>query len=174
MKLKQEENTMSCQAFFSFRYKEDHWRAGIVRNSWVTENRKASGFFESEDWKEVKKKDDSEIKKWIDEQLKGTSVTVVLIGNDTHWKEWIDYEIISSYKKGNGLLGIYVHQLEDKDKKTAIRGKNPFSKWSITKDGKKVFFSTLYKTYDWVDDTGYENISNWIKEAAENAKVINQ
>jgi hypothetical protein len=35
---------MARQTFFSFRYKKDNWRAGIVRNSWVTQERKASGF----------------------------------------------------------------------------------------------------------------------------------
>jgi len=90
---------MARQTFFSFRYKKDNWKAGIVRNSYITQDRKASGFFDSADWEEVKKKNDLEIKKWIDEQLKGTSVTVVLIGEDTYGKKWINYEITASHKK---------------------------------------------------------------------------
>ena len=78
---------MARQTFFSFRYKKDNWRAGIVRNTWVTQDRKASGFFDSAAWEEVKKKNDSAIEEWIDEQLKGTSVTVVLIGSDTAGKK---------------------------------------------------------------------------------------
>ena len=59
---------MARQTFFSFRYKKDNWRAGIVRNSWVTQERKASSFFDSAEWEEVKKKNDSAIEEWIGEQ----------------------------------------------------------------------------------------------------------
>ena len=160
---------MARQTFFSFRYKKDNWRAGIVRNSWVTQERKASGFFDSAEWEEVKKKNDSAIEKWIDGQLEGTSVTVVLIGSDTAGKKWINYEITASHKKGNGLLGIYIHQLKDNDKKTTTKGKNPFDDWSITRDGKKILLSSIYKTYDWIDDDGYSNMGDWIEKAAKDA-----
>ena len=50
---------MARHSFFSFRYKADNWRAANVRNSWVTQDRKASGFFDSAKWEEVKKKKDS-------------------------------------------------------------------------------------------------------------------
>ncbi len=160
---------MARQTFFSFRYKKDNWRAGIVRNSWVTQDRKASGFFDSAEWEEVKKKNDSAIEKWIDRQLNGTSVTVVLIGSDTAGKKWINYEIKASHKKGNGLLGIYVHQLKDKDGRTTSKGRNPFDDWYVTRDGKKIYFSSMYKTYDWKNDDGYSNMGDWIESAARDA-----
>lgn len=162
---------MARQTFFSFRYKKDNWRAGIVRNSWVTKDKEkvASGFFDSAEWEEVKKKTAPEIEKWIDGQLKGTSVTVVLIGADTAGKKWINYEITSSHNKGNGILGIYIHQLKDKDGNTSTKGKNPFDDLFVMKDGKKVLFSSMYKTYDWVDDDGYNNIGDWIEKAAKAA-----
>jgi len=160
---------MARQTFFSFRYKKDNWRAGIVRNSWVTQERKASGFFDSAEWEAVKKETDSVIEKWIDGQLKGTSVTVVLIGSDTAGKKWINYEITASYKKGNGLIGIFIHQLKDKDEKTTTKGRNPFNDWHVTMDGKKVYLTSMYKTYDWINDDGYSNMGDWIEEAAKDA-----
>ena len=156
---------MARQTFFSFRYKKDNWRASIVRNSWVTQERKASGFFDSADWEEVKKKNDSEIEKWIDSQLVGTSVTVVLIGADTSGKKWIDYEITSSHKKGNGMLGIYVHNLKDRGGEKSVKGSNPFANWEFTKGGKVV----KYLVYDWVNDDGYTNLVDWVDLAAKNA-----
>jgi|TARA_Y100001956_G_C4122082_1_gene188034 hypothetical protein len=156
---------MARHSFFSFRYKADNWRAANVRNSWVTQDRKASGFFDSAKWEEVKKKKDSEIEKWIDEQLKGTSVTVVLIGADTAGKKWIDYEITASHKKGNGMLGIYIHKKKDKDGNTSKKGKNPFDNWEFKKAGKVI----TYPTYDWVDDDGYNNMGKWIEKAAKAA-----
>lgn len=162
---------MARQTFFTFRYKKDNWRASIVRNSWVTKDKEkvASGFFDSADWEAVKKKNDSDIETWIDGQLKGTSVTVVLIGTDTAGKKWINYEIKSSHKKGNGMLAIHIHQLKDKDQNTSTKGKNPFDDWSITKDGKKILFSSIYETYDWVNDDGYNNMGAWIEKAAKAA-----
>ena len=156
---------MARHSFFSFRYKADNWRAANVRNSWVTQDRKASGFLDSAKWEAVKKKKDSEIEKWIDEQLKGTSVTVVLIGADTAGKKWIDYEITASHKKGNGMLGIYIHKKKDKDGNTSKKGKNPFDNWEFKKAGKVI----TYPTYDWVDDDGYNNMGKWIEKAAKAA-----
>lgn len=156
---------MVRQSFFSFRYKNDNWGAGIVRNSWVTQDRKASGFFDSAEWEEVKKKNDSAIENWIDGQLKGTSVTVVLIGSDTAGKKWINYEITSSHKKGNGMLGIYVHNVKDSDGNTTTKGRNPFADWKFTKAGAVI----TYPVYDWVADDGYTNMGNWIDKAADAA-----
>lgn len=156
---------MARQTFFSFRYKKDNWRAGIVRNSWVTQERKASGFFDSADWEEVKKKSDSAIEKWIDDQLYGTSVTVVLIGSDTSGKKWIDYEILASHKRGNGILGIYVHGLKDKDGNTSQKGGNPFDNWTFKKNGQII----TYPVYDWNINDGYKNLGDWIEKAAKAA-----
>jgi hypothetical protein len=156
---------MARQTFFSFRYKADNWRAANIRSSWVTQNRKASGFFDTATWEEVKKKKDSEIEKWIDEQLKGTSVTVVLIGSNTAGKKWIDYEITASHQKGNGLLGIYIHKKKDSNGNTSAKGKNPFENWEFKKAGKVI----EYQTYDWSDDDGYNNMGEWIETAAKAA-----
>lgn len=153
---------MARQTFFSFRYKKDNWRASIVRNSYVTQDRKASGFFDSADWEEVKKKKDSDIENWIDEQLKGTSVTVVLIGTDTYGKKWINYEIKASHNKGNGMLGIYIHNVKDSQGKTTTKGNNPFTYYEFKKEGKVI----TYPVYDYVNNDGYNNMGDWIETAA--------
>ena len=153
---------MARHTFFSFRYKNDNWRAANIRSSWVTKEREASGFFDSAKGEEVKKKNDSDIEKWIDEQLRGTSVTVVLIGSDTAGKKWINYEIKASHEKGNGMLGIYIHKKKDSKGNTSDKGKNPFDSWTFQKGDKVV----TYPVYDWVNDDGYNNMGKWIKDAA--------
>lgn len=73
------------------------WRAGQVRNSWVTKpDREAAGFWDAASWEEVKKKGKEAIQRWIDKQLEGTSVTVVLIGAETSDREYVQYEINQS------------------------------------------------------------------------------
>jgi hypothetical protein len=144
-------------------------RAGQVRNSWVTQDRESAGFWDAAAWEEVKKKGDAAIEKWIEDQLKGTSVTVVLIGAETSERKYVGTEIVKSYNKGNGMLGIYIHNMKDSNGRTDVQGKNPFANWHIEKDGQKVLLSSIYPTYDWVNDKGRENIGAWIEAAAKKA-----
>lgn len=160
---------MARRAFFSFHYERDCWRAGQVRNSWVTKDRESAGFWDAAAWEEVKKKTDTEIEKWIGEQLVGTSVTVVLIGAETSTRQYVGYEIKQSYGRGNGMLGIYIHNMKDSNGQTDTKGSNPFDGWYIERDGRKVYFSELYPTYDWVSDNGYKNLGDWIEAAAKKA-----
>lgn len=160
---------MARRAFFSFYYERDVWRAGQVRNSWVTKDRESAGFWDAAAWEEVKKKTDDEIEKWITKQLEGTSVTVVLIGAETSQRPYVGFEIKQSYNRGNGLLGIYIHNMKDVNRNTDTKGNNPFDSWYVEKDGKKTYFSTLYPTYDWVNDDGRKNMGDWIEAAAKKA-----
>jgi hypothetical protein len=164
---------MARQTFFSFHFERDVWRAGNVRNSWRFKkeaDRQDVGFWDAAKWEETKKKGDEAVHKWIDDQLKGTSVTVVLIGAETSTRPYVDYEITQSRKKGNGLLGIYIHNMKDENQQTGTKGTNPFDLWHITDaNGKKTYFSEIYATYDWVNDDGRTNIGDWIEAAAKQA-----
>lgn len=158
---------MARQTFFSFHYERDVWRAGQVRNSWVTkEDRKAAGFWDSASWEEVKKKGEDAVKRWIDRQLEGTSVTVVLIGAETSTRPYVDYEITESHRRGNGLLGIYIHGMKDSEQKTDTKGASPFAKWTFKNSNGNV---VTYPTYDWVNDDGRKNMGDWIEAAAKKA-----
>jgi hypothetical protein len=161
---------MARRAFFSFHYENDVWRANIVRNSWVTKpDTEAAGFVDAADFEEVKKGGDAAIKRWIDKQLEGTSVTVVLIGSDTSNREYVKYELQKSYQKGNGMLGIYIHQLKDRNGNTSSKGSNMFGEIGKDASGNPVYFSSDYTCYDWVDNNGYANLGSWIEAAAKKA-----
>lgn len=56
----------------------------------------------------VDSKNEEYIKSKVLEQLKGTSVTVVLLGKETHDSDWVKWEIEKSLDKENpnGILGI--------------------------------------------------------------------
>ena len=103
------------------------WRANVVRNSRVTKpDREAAGFIDAAEFEKLKKQGDLAVKRWINSQLKGTSVTAVLIGYETYSKRWVRYEIVKSFDKGNGLLGIYIHKIGDKDDYADYKGKKSF------------------------------------------------
>lgn len=152
---------MARRVFFSFHYERDVWRASQVRNSWVTKpDREAAGFWDAAEWEEVRRKGDEATRRWIDRQLERTSVTIVLIGAKTSSRKWVRYEIQRSYEKGNGVIGIYIHNLKDRERNTDKKGDIDFGKI----DGHD--FSELYPTYDWVEGDGYENLADWIEVAA--------
>lgn len=145
---------MARRVFFSFKYKHDVSRAMVVRNSWVTQGREAAGFVDAADFEKIKRQGDQAIKRWIDNQLFGTSVTVVLVGALTCSSRWVQYEIEQSRAKGNGLLGIDVSKIEDLNGRTTERcGQIPSG----------------YKFYLWNKHDGYNNMGDWIEEAARDA-----
>ncbi|MCP4263157.1 MAG: TIR domain-containing protein [Planctomycetes bacterium] len=145
---------MTRRVFFSFKYKQDVSRAVVVRNSWVTEGKEAAGFIDAVNFERLKRLGDEAIMNWIDEQLEGTSVTVVLVGEKTCSSRWVKYEIRESIRRGNGLFGIDISKIEDLRGNTSERcGRIP----------------TGYMFYLWDKDDGYNNIGDWIEEAARNA-----
>lgn len=156
---------MARRVFFGFHYEKDIWRASQIRNSWVTKpDREAAGFWDAASWEEVKKKGEEAIKSWILDQLKDTSVTVVLIGTETSERKYVQYEIEQSWEKGNGLIGVYIHNMKDTNGKTEPKGEDPFLK-------------TEYKnirTYDWVQDDGYNNLGDWVEAAYQRAQQRNK
>jgi hypothetical protein len=144
---------MARRVFFSFKY-EDVSRAMVVRNSWVTQGKEAAGFIDAANFEALKKKGDPAIQRWIDGQLKGTSVTVVLVGAETCTSRWVKYEIAKSKAIGSGLLGIDVSKIKDLKKRVSDRcGQIPAG----------------YNFYLWNNEKGYQNIGAWIEKAAKDA-----
>jgi MTH538 TIR-like domain (DUF1863) len=141
---------MARRVFFSFKY-EDVGRAMVVRNSWVVQGQEAAGFVDAADFERLEKQGDGAIQRWIDGQLTGTSVTVVLVGQLTCSSRWVRYEIDKSKALGHSLLGIDISKILDWNKQTSERcGKIPSG----------------YPFYLWNKHDGYHNIGNWIEAAA--------
>jgi len=155
---------MARKIFFSFHYERDAWRAGQVRNCNVVAGEDQYGFIDAVDWESIKKKGDSAIERWIDDQLSNTSVTAVLIGAETADREWVEREIVKSWNRGNGIVGIWIHNIKNHDQKADIPGRNPLDNFKLP-DG--TILSSICKTYDWVIGGGRENLGKWASEAAE-------
>lgn len=157
---------MARRTFFSFHYKNDITRANVVRNNWVTKDKEAAGYTDAAEFEKIKAKGDKAVKSWIDGQLKGTSVTVVLLGEDTSRRPYVRYEVEQSWKRGNGIVGIYIHGIKDFSGNTSKNGDNHFGPiFTNSKDDKKYFFER-FKTFDWIADNGYQNLGKWIEAAA--------
>ncbi len=145
---------MTRKVFFSFHYDRDSWRVSNVRNSNIITGYDKTPFYDKAKWEEIKRQGPNAVKNWIDEQMKGTSVTVVLIGKETANRQWVKYEIEQSVKLGKGLLGVTINQIP-------FPGKNP----EVDPPGSNPLPSG-YPVYKWNADKGRENLGQWIEKAA--------
>jgi hypothetical protein len=160
---------MARRVFFSFHYERDVWRASVVRNHWATKDgQEDAGYVDKASWEQIERKGKQAVQDWIAAQLSGTSVTAVLIGPETSSREWVRYELQKSYERGNGILGVYIHNIKDSNQRTDSTGSTSFG--SLGKDAynSDVYFSSVAKTYDWISDKGYENFKSWVDVAAKN------
>lgn len=156
--------------FFSFHFERDIWRANQVRNSWVCkEDRAAAGFWDRAGWEKVQKEGDEAVKRWINSNMNGTSVTVVLIGAETSSRKWVQYEVMRSFEDKKGMLGVSIHNMKDEDQKTDAKGTPYFGEIGKDEKGNSVYFSTSYPIYDYIDDDGYNKLGDWIEAAAKKA-----
>ncbi|MCK1417665.1 TIR domain-containing protein [Bradyrhizobium sp. CW4] len=154
---------MARKCFYSFHFKPDNSRASQVRNIGVIEGNQPVS---DNDWEAVKKGGDEAIKKWIEAQMKGRPCAVILVGNATANRKWINYEIIKAWDSGLGVVGIHVHGLKDLDGNTAIKGNNPFDYIGFGNTGKKL--SAIVRCYDPAGATSKDRY-DWISKHLENA-----
>ncbi|MEK7511248.1 MAG: TIR domain-containing protein [Patescibacteria group bacterium] len=155
---------MTRKIFFSFHYERDAWRAGQVRNSDMIPNEDEYGFIDAAAWEEIKRQGDAAIERWILDQLNGTSVTVVLIGAETAQRPWVDFEIRESWKRGNAIISLYIHNVKDSEGKTDMQGVNPLDNVYL-ENGQPL--SSVCSTYDWVLNDGRNNLGSWADQAAQ-------
>lgn len=158
---------MARRVFFSFHYDNDINRSMTVRNSWVTQGKESAGFIDKAEFEQVKKQGDAAVKKWIDGQLVGTSVTVVLIGSETLNRPFVQYEICESIKRGNGIIGVYINGIRDM-RTQQVSGKcNPHTSIGTYSDGRPAYFDCICDgIYDYSLENGYLNLGKWIEDAA--------
>ncbi len=154
---------MARRVFHSFYYKEDSIRAAQVRNIGAIEGNEPAS---PNEWEEVKAGGDPAIAKWIAGQLVGRTCTVVLVGENTAGRKWINHEIIESWKKNMGVVGVCIHNLKSFDKQSS-KGRNPFDDLRF---GDKSF-SSIVKLHDppYSDSRQVyahiaDNMARWIEE----------
>jgi hypothetical protein len=158
-------NTMTRKVFYSFHYDADAWRASKIRNIGAIEDNAPAS---DNDWETITDGGDSAIEDWIKGQMKGRTCAVLLIGQGTAGRKWINYEIVQAWSRGMGLLGIHIHNITNYAGDQCKQGKNPFDGFNI--DG--VPLSNIVKTYNPsysisknVRNHIEENLSDWIEVA---------
>ncbi|MDV0443359.1 TIR domain-containing protein [Methanorbis rubei] len=159
---------MKRQVFYSFHYANDSWRVQQIRHIGVFDG---SPLLSANKWEEIKRTGESNVKKWINDNLRMRSCTIVLIGEETSNRKWVKYEIEQSWRMGKGVVGLYIHNLKDSNGKGSNKGKNPFR--GIIIDG--VDLEAVVPVYDPPDtiySSAYLNIQNNIEGLVENGISI--
>lgn len=117
------------------------------------------------EWEAIKRENDNAIKQWIDENMKHCSCVIVLIGKETANRKWVKYEIKKALNDGKALLGIYIHNLKDKNKNITKKGKNPFD---IISDKKSEYILVKDPNPNDAYNDIKNNLTDWIEDSIHN------
>lgn len=150
--------TMARQVFYAFHFARDSHRVSQVKQMGVVEGQP---ILSSNDWEKVKKGSDAAIQKWIDDEMKGQSCLVVLIGKQTAGRKWVNYEIKKAWDDKKGIVGIYIHHLKNLSQLQDTKGGDPFATFTMCEGKKRM--SNIVKAYDPPFSTS-ANVYNQIKE----------
>jgi MTH538 TIR-like domain (DUF1863) len=139
---------MAKRVYFAFHYQDViDFRANVVRNHNFAEGVESAGYYDHSIWEKAKSTSPPTLKKLINAELKGTTITAVLIGSDTWWRHWVRYEIFQSIKRGNRVLGIHVNGIKGKDEKIKPLGPDPFNNLAFEFSGD----GTVAKPVEWTN-----------------------
>lgn len=157
---------MARNVFYSFHYQNDISRVMAVRNRWVTYgNQIASGIIDHANFEIVRRQGDAAIKRWIDSQLSGTSATIVLIGAETLKRPYVQYEICESLKRGNAVIGVYIHRMRNLTGYSSTAC-NRHTVIGYYDNGSPAYFDNVADgIYDYVNQDGYNNLDAWVESA---------
>lgn len=156
---------MARNVFFSFHFDNDFWRTQQVRNIGALEGQAVCA---ANKWEEIKAKGDAAVEKWIEENMRGKSCVVVLVGSETAQRPWVRHEIVKGWNDGKGVVAIRIDKLLDRNSNQGTAGVNPLTKLTY-KQGTLADIAQL-KTPSGADSkAAYASIANnieqWIEEA---------
>src|SRR5699024_787139 len=158
------------QVFISFEYGKDNWRASQVKEMGKVSK---DSTFSANEREEVKEKEDNKIKKWIDDQIAKRSCIVVLIGNSTANRKWINYEIERANDLDKGILGVSIHGLINKEDNQSVKGANPFYYVKANNGERLSKYITRFDSIYSQSKNIYSDIEDNLEQLIENA-IINK
>ncbi|MBO0450815.1 MULTISPECIES: TIR domain-containing protein [Enterococcus] len=154
---------MVRRVFFSFYYENDLSRAMVIKNNWALKENEESGFINKAEFERIKRDGEESIKRWIDKQLSGTSVTVVLIGSETLDSKYVQYEIEQSHERGNAIIALKIGKVKNLSQKTSI-SQSVVKIIGKKKNGELLWFDEIIdREYDYIKNDGFNNLEKWIE-----------
>ena len=93
---------MSKSVFISFAGNNRDWVNKI--NRWNQDGLLGSGIYISSERNDYRQEGDARIKQELSQLIQGASVVLFLIGQDTHNRYWVDYEVQQAQQRGKRIL----------------------------------------------------------------------
>jgi hypothetical protein len=154
--------------FYSFHFGNDVNRVQLVRNMGVVDGNVPVS---ANDWEEVKRNGKGAVERWIDNNMKYRRCVVVLVGEETADRPWVQYEIEKAWNDERGLFGVYIHNLKCMLTRAGCRkGRNPFDMFKLR--GRPL--SEMVPCYDPGINayaTIAANMEAWVQRAIEQRKM---
>lgn len=138
------------KVFISYHYQCDNKVAKEITN--IVNKDRTSLFTVLQE--QVKKNDSESIKRWVDEEIKKTRFTILLISKETFEREYVSYEITRSRENGNTIIPILIDNEE-----------NAFNEEDIETLSKKLPKTNCKRIRRWIKDCGKENVLQWLNDA---------
>jgi hypothetical protein len=160
--------TIKHRVFYSFYYDDDVRRVQLIRNIGAFDDNVPVS---ANAWETIKRGGDTAVYNWIDENMKNKSCVIVLIGERTYTRKYVQYEIKKAWNSDKALLGIHIHNL--KDPKTGIckKGINPFELFYLN-NGKIISDFIHINCIDPLANDTYNDIRNHLSEWVDTAVLL--
>lgn len=161
---------MAATAFFSFHYTRDVARVQVVQKMNTLEGQP---LLNSQDWERVRQRGPKGVQNWIDTQMSYKRTVVVLIGQETSTRPWVQYEVAKAWNEGRSLLGIRIHGISAWGK-VDQPGPDPFTEVGIPKGVVPIFDPTHHGFLGGIDSkltyaNLRSNLSTWAASGVRNA-----
>lgn len=156
---------MVKSVFYSFHYTRDVFRIQLVREMGSLEGQP---LMNAQKWEEVKARGPAAVQEWIDQEMKYKKAVIVLIGQQTASRRWVQYEIQRAWSLGKPLLGIRIHGLSSMGLVDQA-GSDPFIKAGIS--GPRIFDPTITRWGGRIDSQAtynnlYDNLETWSNQGS--------
>lgn len=157
--------------FYSFHYARDVYRVQLIRNIGKIDGQT---LLNAQEWEAVRAQGPSAIANWIDTQMKYKTAVVVLIGNETASRPWVQYEIDKAWRDKKPLLGIRIHGLSSMGTIDSA-GPDPFTQISGhvgANPGLPIFDPTVTDWNGRIDSQAtYRNLANNLRDWSDQGRV---
>lgn len=134
------------KVFISYHYQNDNKIAKEITN--IINGDRTNLFTVVQE--KAKNDDPESIKKWVDEEIRKTKFTILLISKETLEREYVSYEIARSVENGNTLIPILIDNDDN----------------SLDEKNLKVKLSSIHykKVRRWFKEDGKDNILKWLND----------
>ena len=116
---------MTNKVFYSFHFDRDVHRIQLVRNFDALDP--AGTILDAQEWETVQRRGKAGIERWIEDQMAYKKAVIVLIGQETAGRPWVQYEVNKAWADRKPLLGIRIHGLSSLGS-VDRPGSNPFDR----------------------------------------------